>query len=74
MAPQIKDRATIRTAAVFFLVSAVFELLDCTSAAALFGAVRVGAIAAFYHFVFAASYVLSGIGMWTARPWGTVPL
>ena len=70
MAPRIKGRATIRTAAVFFFASAAFEVLDCTSAAALFGAVRTGAAAAFYHFVFAALYVLSGIGMWTAKPWG----
>jgi hypothetical protein len=70
MAPRIKGRATIRTAAVLFLVSAVFEVLNYNSAAALFGSVKVGAAAAFYHFVFATLYGLSGIGMWTAKPWG----
>ena len=70
MAMPIKGRATIRTAAVLFLVSAVFEIMDFNSAVALFGGVRVGAVAVFYHFAFAALYVLSGIGMWTAKPWG----
>lgn len=70
MATPIKGRVTIRTAAVFFLVSAVFEIMDFSSPVALFGGVRVGAVAVFYHFVFAALYVLSGIGMWAAKPWG----
>lgn len=70
MTQKIKGRATIRTAAVFFLASAVFEILDFSSAVALFGGVRVGAVAVIYHFVFAALYVLSGIGMWTAKPLG----
>jgi hypothetical protein len=70
MAQKDKGRATIRTAAVLFLVSAAFEIMDFNSAVALFGAVRVGAVAVVYHFVFAAFYILSGIGMWTAKPWG----
>jgi hypothetical protein len=70
MVQKVKGRATIRTAAVLFLVSAFFELMDFSSAAALFGGVRVGAIAVIYHLVFAAFYILSGIGMWTAKPWG----
>jgi hypothetical protein len=70
MAQKVKGRTTIRTAAVFFLVSAVFEIMDFNSAAALFGGVRSGAIAVIYHLVFAAFYILSGIGMWTAKPWG----
>jgi hypothetical protein len=70
MAQKVKGRATIRTAAVLFLASAVFEIMDFNSAVALFGGVRTGAAAVFYHFVFAAFYVLSGIGMWTAKPWG----
>jgi len=70
MAPPIKGRATIRTAGVFFLVSAVFEIMDFNSAVALFGGVRIGAAAVIYHFLFIAFYILSGIGMWTAKPWG----
>ncbi len=70
MAQKVKGHATIRTAAVLFLVSAVFEIMDVNSAVALFGGVRTGAVSVVYHFMFAAFYVLSGIGMWTAKPWG----
>jgi hypothetical protein len=70
MASTIKGRTTIRSAAVLFLVSAVFELMDYNSVVALFGAVRAGAAALMYHFVITAFYILSGIGLWTAKPWG----
>jgi hypothetical protein len=70
MEAKVKGRTTIRTAAVLFLVSAVFEIMDLNSAVALFGGVRDGAAAVIYHCGFAALYVLSGIGMWTAAPWG----
>jgi hypothetical protein len=70
MAQKVKGRATIRTAAIVFLASAVFEVMDYNSAVALFGGVRVGAAAVFYHFLFAALYILSSIGMWTVKPWG----
>jgi len=70
MAQKVKGRATIRTAAVLFLVSAVFEVMDFNSAVSLFGGVRAGAVSAIYHFVFAVLYILIGIGMWTAKPWG----
>ena len=70
MAQRVKGRGNIRTAAVLFLVSAVFEIMDLNSAVALFGGVRTGAVSGAYHFVFAAIYILSGIGMWTAKPWG----
>jgi hypothetical protein len=67
---KVKGRTTIRTAAVFFLLSAVLEIMDFNSAVALFGSVRAGAAAVVYHFVLAACYILSGIGMWAAKPWG----
>lgn len=70
MAQKVKGRATIRTAAVLFLLSAVFEIMDVNSAVALFGGVRTGAVAVGYHFVFTAFCILSAIGMWTAKPWG----
>ena len=70
MAQKVKGRATIRTAAVLFLASAVFEIMEFNSAVALFGGVITGAVSVVYHFVFAALYALSGIGMWTAKPWG----
>jgi hypothetical protein len=70
MAQKSKGRVTIRTAAVLFLVSAVFEIMDVASAVALFGGLRTGAAAVVYHFIFTALYAWSGIGMWTAKPWG----
>jgi hypothetical protein len=70
MTQKVKGRATIRTAAVFFLASAVFEVMDFNSAVALFGGVRTGAAAVAYHLVFTAFYILSGIGLWAAKPWG----
>lgn len=70
MAQKVKGRVTIRTAAVLLMASAVFEILDANSAVALFGAVRGGAAALLYHFVFAALYILTGIGMWAAKQWG----
>ncbi|RPI68619.1 MAG: hypothetical protein EHM38_08365 [Geobacteraceae bacterium] len=70
MEQTVKGRATIRTSGVLFMVSAVFEIMDYNSAVALFGGVRAGAVALIYHFVFAALYALSGIGMWTSKPWG----
>jgi hypothetical protein len=70
MAQKLKGRATIRTAAVLLMVSAILEVMDYDSAVALFGGVRVGAIAVIYHIVFAGFYILSGIGLWTAKLWG----
>lgn len=70
MAQGEKGRVTIRTAGVLFLVSAVLEIMDFSSAVALFGGVRTGAAAVIYHLVFMAFYFLSGIGMWAAKPWG----
>lgn len=70
MTQKVKGRATIRTASVLFVASAVFEIMDYNSAVALFGGVRAGVATVLYHFVFAALYVLSGVGMWTAKPWG----
>ncbi len=70
MTHKVKGQATIRTAAVLFLASAVLEIMDFSAAVALFGGVRAGAAAVVYHFVFAALYVMSGIGMWTAKSWG----
>jgi hypothetical protein len=70
MASQVKGRATIRTAALFLLASAILEIMDFNSAVALFGGVWTGAIAVIYHFMFTALYFVSGIGLWTGRPWG----
>jgi hypothetical protein len=61
---------TIRTAAVFFLASAAFELLNLTSAVPLFEAMRAGVVGALFHIVYVAWFLAMGAGLWTARPWG----
>jgi hypothetical protein len=70
MVQKVKGRTTIRTAALLFLASAVFEIIDFNSTVVLFGGMRVGVTAVFYHSLFAALYVLSGIGMWKPTPRG----
>jgi hypothetical protein len=70
METKAKGRTTIRIAAVCFLASAVFEILDVTSSVPLFGAIRSGATAIAYHFVFAAMFIAIGMGLWTGKSWG----
>ena len=65
-----KSSFTIRTAAAFFLVSALFEGMSPTSGVPLFGAVRGGAVAVSYHLLYAGLFVAMGVGLWVARPWG----
>lgn len=65
-----KGHFTFRTAAVFFFVSAVFELLAVGTPVPLFGELRGGAITLVYHLVYAALFVALGAGLWGARPWG----
>lgn len=61
---------TIRLSAIFFLASAVFEVMNVTSAVPLFGAMRAGVVAALFHIVYVAWFVAMGSGLWMARPWG----
>jgi hypothetical protein len=70
MGSKVKGRATIRSAAVLFLVSAVLEIFDYDSAAALFGGVYSGAVVVVYHAVFAGLYFLCGVGLWAGKKWG----
>jgi hypothetical protein len=65
-----RGRFTIRTAAVFFIASALFELTSVTAGIPLFGAMRGGAVAVLYHLVYVALFVAMGVGLWTARRWG----
>ncbi len=64
------SRFTIRTAAFFFLASAVMEGLSLSSEVPLFGAIRGGAVAAVYHLLYSGVFLLMGVGLWTAKPWG----
>jgi pheromone shutdown protein TraB len=70
METKAKGRTTIRTAAVFFLASAVFEVLDLSAPAPLLGAIRSGATAVGYHLVFTVMFLAIGVGLWTGKPWG----
>ncbi len=65
-----KGTFTIRTAGVIFLASAAFELLSVTSAVPLLGAVRTGAVAAVYHLIYMAFFLVIGIGLWAPKSWG----
>lgn len=70
MAPKVKGRATIRSAAILFLVSAIVELLSLSGEVPLFGGVRTGIGAMAYHLAFVLLYSMIGIGLWAAKPWG----
>jgi len=65
-----KGRFTIRTAAVLFVASAIFELISVTTEIPLFGAVRGGAVAVLYHLVYATLFLALGVGLLTGRRWG----
>jgi hypothetical protein len=48
MAHKVEGRATIRSAAVIFLASAVVDVINFSSAVAIFGGVRTGAVPVVY--------------------------
>jgi hypothetical protein len=70
MGMKYKGRTTIRTAAVCFLASAVFEVFDIIAPVPLLGAMRSGVAAMGYHLVFIAIFFMMGIGLWSGKPWG----
>jgi hypothetical protein len=70
MQTKAKSRTTIRSAAICFLASAVFELLDLASPVPLMGGMRGGLAAMLYHLIFSGVFLGMGIGLWTGRPWG----
>lgn len=65
-----KGSFTIRTAGVFFVVSAIFELASLTSESPLFGDIRGGTAAVLYHLAFALLFLAMGTGLLTGRRWG----
>jgi hypothetical protein len=65
-----KGKWTFRIAAVLFVISALTELLPPTAPVPLFGIMRGGPVALFYHLFYAGLYVGLGVGLWQARPWG----
>ena len=70
MGTKKEGRTTIRIAAVCFLASAVFEILDLAAPVPLLGAIRGGVAAMGYHLIFTAIFFVMGIGLWTGRAWG----
>lgn len=72
--PQAKHRHkawfTIRTAGLFFLLSAMLECFSITSAIPLFGTLRGGIAALIYHMIYISIFFGIGIGLWQAKPWG----
>ncbi len=61
---------TIKSSGWFFVLSGVFSLVWVTSDVAFLGAVRSGAFAFVYNFVFAALFLAMGVGLIVGRWWG----
>jgi len=70
METKVKGRTTLRIAAVCFLASAVFEILDVLAPVPLLGAIRSGVAAMGYHLLFTAIFLAMGIGLWAGKPGG----
>ncbi|MFZ0241203.1 MAG: hypothetical protein WAL90_06090 [Desulfobacterales bacterium] len=70
MTAAAKGKTTFRIAAVLFVFSAVTEMVPPTGPVPLFGALRGGPLALFYHLVYAGLYLGLGVGLWQAKPWG----
>jgi len=66
----VKGRRTIRVTAVLMVASALLELLSINSDAVLFGEVRGGPVMTAYHLIYVVAFLVIGIGLWRARPWG----
>jgi hypothetical protein len=65
-----KGTFTIRTAAVFFILSAALELISITSDVSIAGRFVGGLIASFYHLFYGTLFFGMGIGLWRGRKWG----
>lgn len=70
MAPNKKARFTFKSTGALFLLSALFDLLSPTSEVPLFGTLHGGAVAVMYHLLYAALFVMVGIGLWSGKRWG----
>ncbi len=66
----MKGRLTIRTAGVFFWLSALLEILSIRIEVPILGVLRGGLVAGAAHTVFAAVFVTIGAGLWTGARWG----
>ena len=66
----MKGRFTIRTAAVFFALSALLEILTVRVPVPIAGALRGGLAGGAYHAGYAVLFLTVGAGLWTASRWG----
>ena len=66
----MKGRFTIRTAAVFFALSALLEILTVRAPVPIAGALRGGLAGGAYHAGYAVLFLTVGAGLWTASRWG----
>lgn len=66
----MKGRLTIRTAGVFFWLSALLEILAIRIEVPILGALRGGLVGGAYHLAFAAIFATVGVGLWTGARWG----
>ncbi|MDA7657766.1 hypothetical protein N9B57_03350 [Verrucomicrobia bacterium] len=61
---------TIRTAAVFFFLSAILELISMASEVSIAGRLFGGLIASLYHLFYGTLFIGMGAGLWIGRKWG----
>ena len=66
----MKGRFTIRTAAVFFALSALLEILAVRVPVPIAGALRAGLAGGAYPAADAVLLLTVGVGLWTASRWG----
>jgi hypothetical protein len=64
-----KGHTTIRMAAIFILISALLEFTSILSEVPLFGAMRSGLVAVFYHLIFIGLLSFTGFALWRAKSW-----
>lgn len=65
-----KGAFTIRTAAVFFILSAILELISMISEVSIAGRVLVGLMATVYHLFYGSLFFGMGLGLWKGKKWG----
>ena len=65
---------TFRTAAVFFVLSAFVDVIFIDSRVQLLGNIYGGVVAVMYHLIYVVLFLMLGVGLWNAKPWGYTAL
>jgi hypothetical protein len=68
--PKPKGAFTMSFAAACFLLSAVWEVSEIVSPVPLFGAMRGGVLAFFFHAMRIVVFAVMGVGLWKRPRWG----